>query len=109
MPLWSRHDELLLFIAGCTIAGGTDGRISNDDVAEAVVLSASHERTFGFETTGGRGGSPVPKRLNCSVAAMKPSSVFGVSLPQQPALKLIYDTAPIGLAFLIPRLSLSSH
>ncbi len=44
----------------------------------------------------------MPKRLNCSVAAMKPSSVFGVSLPQQPALKLIYDTAPIGLAFLSP-------
>ena len=31
-----------------------------------------------------------------------PSSVFSAPLPQQPALQLIYDTAPIGLAFLSP-------
>jgi PAS domain S-box-containing protein len=30
------------------------------------------------------------------------SPIFGVPLPQQPALQLIYDTAPIGLAFLSP-------
>jgi len=35
-------------------------------------------------------------------AAVKPSPIFGVPLPQQPALQLIYDTAPIGLAFLSP-------
>jgi PAS domain S-box-containing protein len=33
---------------------------------------------------------------------VKTSPVFGVPLPQQPALQLIYDTAPIGLAFLSP-------
>ena len=33
---------------------------------------------------------------------MKSSPVFGAPLPQQPALQLIYDTAPIGLAFLSP-------
>jgi PAS domain S-box-containing protein len=35
-------------------------------------------------------------------AAVKSSPIFGVPLPQQPALQLIYDTAPIGLAFLSP-------
>jgi PAS domain-containing protein len=35
-------------------------------------------------------------------AAAKPPSVLGVPLPQPPALQLIYDTAPIGLAFLSP-------
>ena len=35
-------------------------------------------------------------------AKVKTSPVFGVPLPQQPALQLIYDTAPIGLAFLSP-------
>ena len=33
---------------------------------------------------------------------MKPAPIFGVPLPQQPALQLIYATAPIGLAFLSP-------
>jgi PAS domain-containing protein len=33
---------------------------------------------------------------------VKPAPIFGVPLPQQPALQLIYDTAPIGLAFLSP-------
>jgi PAS domain S-box-containing protein len=35
-------------------------------------------------------------------AKVKSSPIFGVPLPQQPALQLIYDTAPIGLAFLSP-------
>jgi hypothetical protein len=30
-------------------------------------------------------------------AKVKSSPIFGVPLPQQPALQLIYDTAPIGL------------
>jgi hypothetical protein len=34
-------------------------------------------------------------------AKVKSSPIFGVPLPQQPALQLIYDTAPIGLAFLL--------
>ena len=33
---------------------------------------------------------------------MKSSVVRDVQFPQQPALQLIYDTAPIGLAFLSP-------
>jgi len=35
-------------------------------------------------------------------AKVKSSPIFGMPLPQQPALQLIYDTAPIGLAFLSP-------
>src|SRR5271170_7919605 len=35
-------------------------------------------------------------------APAKSGLIFGVPLPQQPALQLIYDTAPIGLAFLSP-------
>ena len=35
-------------------------------------------------------------------ATVKTSPIFGAPLPQQPALQLIYDTAPIGLAFLSP-------
>ena len=35
-------------------------------------------------------------------ATVKPAPIFGVPLPQQPALQLIYATAPIGLAFLSP-------
>jgi PAS domain S-box-containing protein len=34
------------------------------------------------------------------VGATRSWPIFNVSLPQQPALQLIYDTAPIGLAFL---------
>jgi PAS domain S-box-containing protein len=37
-----------------------------------------------------------------SAAKVKSSPIFGMPLPQQPALQLIYDTAPIGLAFLSP-------
>ena len=33
-------------------------------------------------------------------APARSASGFGMPLPQQPALQLIYDTAPIGLAFL---------
>lgn len=33
---------------------------------------------------------------------MKPSPIVGVRIPEQPALRLIYDTAPIGLAVLSP-------
>src|ERR1700704_4480334 len=36
------------------------------------------------------------------LASVKSSPIFSVPLPQQPALQLIYDTAPIGLAFLSP-------
>jgi PAS domain S-box-containing protein len=36
------------------------------------------------------------------LASVKSPPIFGVPLPQQPALQLIYDTAPIGLAFLSP-------
>jgi PAS domain S-box-containing protein len=42
----------------------------------------------------------LPKNPKGDVAAVKSSSV--VLFPQQPALQLIYDTAPIGLAFLSP-------
>jgi PAS domain S-box-containing protein len=42
----------------------------------------------------------LSKDPNRGAAAMKSSSV--VLFPQQPALQLIYDTAPIGLAFLSP-------
>jgi PAS domain S-box-containing protein len=37
-----------------------------------------------------------------NAGAAKTSLALGVPLPQQPALQLIYDTAPIGLAFLSP-------
>jgi PAS domain S-box-containing protein len=43
--------------------------------------------------------SKNPKRV---AATVKSSPIFSVPLPQQPALQLIYDTAPIGLAFLSP-------
>jgi PAS domain S-box-containing protein len=39
---------------------------------------------------------------NRGAAVTDLSSGFSVPLPQQPALQLIYDTAPIGLAFLSP-------
>jgi PAS domain S-box-containing protein len=42
----------------------------------------------------------LPNDLNRGAAAVKSSSV--VLFPQQPALQLIYDTAPIGLACLSP-------
>jgi PAS domain S-box-containing protein len=42
----------------------------------------------------------LANNLDRGAAAVKPSSV--VLFPQQPALQLIYDTAPIGLAFLSP-------
>jgi PAS domain S-box-containing protein len=42
----------------------------------------------------------LSKRSNSGATAMKSSSV--VLFPQQPALQLIYDTAPIGLACLSP-------
>jgi PAS domain S-box-containing protein len=42
----------------------------------------------------------LPKNPKRDAAAVKSSSV--VLFPQQPALQLIYDTAPIGLAFLSP-------
>jgi PAS domain S-box-containing protein len=47
-------------------------------------------------------GRPLLNDLNRDATAAKTSPVFGVPLPQQPALQLIYDTAPIGLAFLSP-------
>ena len=42
----------------------------------------------------------MSKNSNSGAAALKPSSI--VLFPQQPALQLIYDTAPIGLACLSP-------
>jgi PAS domain-containing protein len=42
----------------------------------------------------------LSKNPNRSAVAVKPSSV--VLFPQQPALQLIYDTAPIGRACLSP-------
>lgn len=42
----------------------------------------------------------MTKNPNSGAAAVKPSSVM--LFPQQPALQLIYDTAPIGLACLSP-------
>jgi hypothetical protein len=41
-------------------------------------------------------------------ATVKPAPIFGVPLRQQPALQLIYDTAPIGLAFPFARLPQSA-
>jgi PAS domain S-box-containing protein len=36
------------------------------------------------------------------VTSAKPSPIIGMPVPEQPALRLIYDTAPIGLAVLSP-------
>jgi PAS domain S-box-containing protein len=35
-------------------------------------------------------------------ASARPSPIVGIPVPEQPTLRLIYDTAPIGLAFLSP-------
>jgi PAS domain S-box-containing protein len=40
--------------------------------------------------------------LDCDATAKRPSAIPGLALQQQPALQLIYDTAPIGLACLSP-------
>jgi PAS domain S-box-containing protein len=48
------------------------------------------------------GRHSLSKNATRSATAVNPSPPFGVPLPQQPALQLIYDTAPIGLAFLSP-------
>jgi PAS domain-containing protein len=42
----------------------------------------------------------LSKNPNRGAVAVKSSPIFSVPLPLQPALQLIYDTAPIGLAFL---------
>jgi PAS domain S-box-containing protein len=47
-------------------------------------------------------GPSLAKNPNRGGVAVKSAPIFGASLPQQPALQLIYDTAPIGLAFLSP-------
>lgn len=47
-------------------------------------------------------GSFLPKSQNRGSAVTTPSSVFNAPLSRPPALQLIYDTAPIGLAFLSP-------
>ncbi len=44
----------------------------------------------------------MSKDLNRRATAVKSAPILDVPLPQQPALQLIYDTAPIGLAFLSP-------
>ena len=44
----------------------------------------------------------MAKTLNPGAAVAKSPPIFGVPLPEQPALQLIYDTAPIGLAVLSP-------
>src|SRR6202163_356079 len=46
------------------------------------------------------GGHALATNLDHGATAVKSSSV--VLFPEQPALQLIYDTAPIGLAFLSP-------
>jgi PAS domain S-box-containing protein len=48
------------------------------------------------------GRHSVSRKPNRSAAAASSPPTFSVPLPQQPALQLIYDTAPIGLAFLSP-------
>jgi PAS domain S-box-containing protein len=57
-------------------------------------------KSFGRHEEAGR--LSLSKNSNSGASAMKLSPIFGVPLPQQPALQLIYDTAPIGLAFLSP-------
>ena len=37
-----------------------------------------------------------------AVSSAKPAPTIGMPVPEQPALRLIYDTAPIGLAVLSP-------
>ena len=44
----------------------------------------------------------MAKNPNRAGVAVKSTPIFAVPLRQQPALQLIYDTAPIGLAFLSP-------
>jgi PAS domain S-box-containing protein len=44
----------------------------------------------------------LSKKPDRGATAAKPPPVFSVALRQQPALQLIYDTAPIGVAFLSP-------
>ena len=44
----------------------------------------------------------MAKQANRGVAAAQSPQLVSMPLPQQPALQLIYDTAPIGLAFLSP-------
>jgi PAS domain S-box-containing protein len=44
----------------------------------------------------------LSKNPNRGATALRSSPIFGIPLPQQPALQLIYDTAPIGLAVLSP-------
>jgi PAS domain S-box-containing protein len=44
----------------------------------------------------------VANEADSGVKAYQPASLSGLPLNQQPALQLIYDTAPIGLAFLSP-------
>jgi PAS domain S-box-containing protein len=44
----------------------------------------------------------VSENPNRGAVAVKSSPIFNAPLPQQPALQLIYDTAPIGLAVLSP-------
>jgi PAS domain S-box-containing protein len=48
------------------------------------------------------GRRALSNKPNRGAAAASSPPIFGVPLPQQPALQLIYDTAPIGLAFLSP-------
>jgi PAS domain S-box-containing protein len=57
--------------------------------------------TFGTCSSGSMSGSTSRQR-NRDAIVEQPSYLSDVSFAQQPALKLIYDTAPIGLAFLSP-------
>jgi PAS domain S-box-containing protein len=49
-----------------------------------------------------QGEAFVSENPNRGGVAVKSSPIFNAPLPQQPALQLIYDTAPIGLAVLSP-------
>jgi PAS domain S-box-containing protein len=49
-----------------------------------------------------QGRRSLSKDPDRRATAVKSAPILDASLPQQPALQLIYDTAPIGLAFLSP-------
>src|SRR5215813_6458188 len=46
------------------------------------------------------GGSSMSRAENAGTNGAQPTYIADIAFVQQPALQLIYDTAPIGLAFL---------